>query len=273
LALRIIDKLIIIMGRISFLHGLGLLVIDELQNLSVAKSGGAEKMMNYFKQLRDDMKVPVLLIGTPEALGVLSGDLQVARRNAGLPPMQRMSNDEEFSLFCESLFDAQYLRQPMELQRSTTARLHWLSQGIADVVVKIFLGGQRLALSRGQERMDEELLQEVYETDLVFLHPFLDDIRVGKSVDAKLFDEALKHPQSPERISRPEPDRNQPGGTPIVNGVKPRRTRRRAKEPSKCILVTVVEEGVNDGKSPHRALFENGFIRELGEEILGQGYP
>ncbi|WP_051286737.1 ATP-binding protein [Paenibacillus taiwanensis] len=42
-----VDILIPVMAHLATLHGLGVLVIDEIQNLSFMKSGGAERMLNY----------------------------------------------------------------------------------------------------------------------------------------------------------------------------------------------------------------------------------
>lgn len=46
-----IETLLNLMRQISNHHAIGLLVIDEIQHLSVNKSGGAEKMLNFFVTL------------------------------------------------------------------------------------------------------------------------------------------------------------------------------------------------------------------------------
>ncbi len=49
-----------------------MLIIDEIQSLSLAKSGGgAEKMLNFFMTLINTIGVPVVLIGTNKAMSVL----------------------------------------------------------------------------------------------------------------------------------------------------------------------------------------------------------
>ena len=268
-----VDNLMVLMGRVSFIHGLGLLVIDELQNLSVAKSGGAEKMMNTFKLLRDVMKVPVLSIGTPEAVTILSGDLQVARRNAGLEPMERMKLDDEFRLFCSSLFEAQFTEAPMLLDDEVVARLYWFSQGIADVVVQVFASAQRSALSSGAPAMDLAMLERAYAGTQQLLHPFLEDIRRGDAVDGRGFDGALV---ATKRASRSGAATNAPADVPDDGppepkgrpGGVPARRRRVKDQASSCLLVRVVQEGLAKQVAPHRALADAGFIRALGAEVL-----
>ncbi|WP_432749781.1 ATP-binding protein [Paenibacillus amylolyticus] len=56
-----------IVSQISRSCNLGILVVDEIQNLSVAKSGGAEKMLSFFVTLSNSIGLPTILIGTPTA--------------------------------------------------------------------------------------------------------------------------------------------------------------------------------------------------------------
>jgi hypothetical protein len=68
------------MARVSSNHCLGLLVIDEIQDLSEAKSGGASSMLSFFVHLENRIGVPFVLIGTPQAIPILSGQFRQARR-------------------------------------------------------------------------------------------------------------------------------------------------------------------------------------------------
>src|SRR5262245_42655258 len=68
------------MARVASLHCLGMLVIDEIQNLSEAKSGSSARMLNFFVQLENTIGVPFILIGTPMAIQALSGEFRQARR-------------------------------------------------------------------------------------------------------------------------------------------------------------------------------------------------
>lgn len=269
------DKLAVMVGRVAFIHGLGLLVIDELQNLNVAKSGGADVMMNFFKLLRDVNKVPVLTVGTPEAIRILSGDLQVARRNSGLEPMERMQNDEQFSFFCESLFDAQVLRSTIRPTSEIVNLLYQLSQGITDIVIQLFVLSQSRALSMGEETLSSDLLIHCYERNMSLIHPFLDDMRRGRETDGQQFDHAIIATKSaslssmmPATSSVATNKVNAAPNSPT--GVKARRVRKAKDAPSTCLLVRVVADGVRKQVSAHQALAAAGHVRALGAEALAQ---
>lgn len=77
------DTMIPRMAQIARRHSLGVLVIDEIQHLSVAKSGGQEKMLNFFVTLVNTIGIPVILIGTSKALPILQGEFRQAKRGSG----------------------------------------------------------------------------------------------------------------------------------------------------------------------------------------------
>jgi len=78
-----VDTMLIKMSTLATTHGLGILVIDEIQHLSQAKSGGSEKMLNFFVTLVNTIGVPVVLIGTTKATPILQSEFRQARRGSG----------------------------------------------------------------------------------------------------------------------------------------------------------------------------------------------
>ena len=60
-----------------------------------------------------------------------------------------------------------------------TGRDRWysLSQGVLDIVVKLFVLAQLRAIATGIERVTPELLQKVYDDELIPVHPMLDALR------------------------------------------------------------------------------------------------
>jgi len=64
---RSVDELLPEMANVAAVLGLGVLVIDEIQRLNEASSGGAAKMLNFFGQMVNQFSVPVVLVGTFKA--------------------------------------------------------------------------------------------------------------------------------------------------------------------------------------------------------------
>jgi hypothetical protein len=178
---RIQTELLSDMATVAANHYIGVLVIDEVQRLSLAKSGGADLLLNFFVQLVNDMGVPVVLVGTYGALAVLSGQFSVLRRGTGQGDLiwDRMQKDGQWELFVKSLFRAQYTRkafsgddiadppptdpikkQPAQPQRLSDV-LYEESQGITDLAVKIYMFAQERAIDTGKEIVTASIIRSV----------------------------------------------------------------------------------------------------------------
>nr|APR73477.1 Tn7 transposition protein TnsC [Pseudoalteromonas marina] len=135
-----IGKLIADVADLCLIHAVGLIVVDEFQHMNLAKSGGEEKMINFLVTLVNVVEVSIVLIGTPKALRLFSNEFRQARRASGEGSIvwDRMAFDESWDDFLEELFQYQWLQSSTELDEQITRLLYDLSQGIPDIVVKLF---------------------------------------------------------------------------------------------------------------------------------------
>lgn len=183
-----IETLLALMAQTANAHALGLLVIDEIQHLSRSRSGGSEEMLNFFVTMVNTIGVPVMLIGTPKARDIFEADLRSARRGAGLgaifwEPMLQGHPDkpsQEWIAFTNNLWKLQLL-QNRDVLLTDEIRAVWyeLSQGVMDIVVKLFVLSQLRALALNKERITVGLLRQVYEDELKPVHPMLAALRSG----------------------------------------------------------------------------------------------
>ncbi|HEX7316726.1 MAG TPA: ATP-binding protein [Pyrinomonadaceae bacterium] len=93
---RTLEDLIAGMARVSANHCLGIIIIDEIQDLSEARSGGDITMVNFFVHPENAIGVPFALIGTQDAVPILSTQFRQARRvsEQGYIAWDRMSEVE-----------------------------------------------------------------------------------------------------------------------------------------------------------------------------------
>ena len=298
---RTVDELIPNMCRVAWIHCLGLLVVDEIQHLNQAKSGGAEKMLNFFLQLMNTLGVPVILIGTYGAMEVLSRELRQIRRSCGQGDLiwDRMVNDEVWRHFTESLWRYQYTRNPVPLTQELIDALHYLSAGIIDFGVKIFLLAQVRAIATGSEKITPAILESVAKDSLRSAQPALHAIRTGDMravatmtdlhpIDFQSAVQQIRKANLLQTLSKgsqivsdintaavapaaPKPSAPTAGpdiGTPAPapQARRPAAKRRRAKQPdnsSKCLLVQTANAGLAKNASAHDALAEAGLIKPL----------
>lgn len=180
-ARRIQAELLSDMATVAANHLLGVLVIDEVQRLSLAKSGGAERMLNFFTQLINEIGVPVVLVGTFKALPVLTGDFSQLRRGTGQGDLiwDRMKKDEQWQLFIESLWRFQYVQTECPLTQKLGDVLYEESQGITDLAVKIYMFAQERAIDTGEEQITAEIIRSAAKDKLGLLRRVLQALKAG----------------------------------------------------------------------------------------------
>jgi hypothetical protein len=186
-----VDNLLPGMARLGSIHRLGVLVVDEIQNLSQAKSGGSARMLNFFVQLVNTIGMPVVLIGTPKARHLLTREFRQARRSTGQgdPVWNNLPDDEVWQLFLESLWRYQYVRQPGELTPELSHTLYDETQGIIDFAVKIFMLAQIRAIVSGQETITPTIIRSVAAESLRLAAPALAALRRGDRFELQLFED------------------------------------------------------------------------------------
>lgn len=177
---RTTDELLPLMARLAALHGVGVLVIDEINRLSGIKSGGASKMLNFFVQLTNSISVPVVLVGTFKAKAVLSGEFHQIRRGTGQGDLvwDRMEKGEwvddkkegdsselqkpgVWQLLLESLWTYQYVKEPCPLTKELSDTLYEETQGITDFACKVYMLAQVRAIVTARTPQDEVITPDI----------------------------------------------------------------------------------------------------------------
>lgn len=176
-----VDSMLVKMAHLASTHGLGLLIIDEIQHLSQAKSGGSEKMLNFFVTLVNTIGVPVVLIGTSKALPILQSEFRQARRGSGQGDLiwNRMQNDESWEIMLRSMWKYQWTRDKCRFTGELRDTFYDETQGIIDLAVKLYGIAQIKAIYSGTERVTPEVIRESASESLQLVRPMLDALRSG----------------------------------------------------------------------------------------------
>ena len=176
-----VDMMLPKMAQIAETHGVGMLIIDEIQHLSQAKSGGSEKMLNFFVTLVNTIGIPVILIGTTKALPILQSEFRQARRGSGQGDLiwDRMKNDESWDILLGTMWKYQWTRKKAPLTDTLKNLLYDESQGIIDIAVKLYLMAQVKAITDETELVTPAIIREVAAEKLRLVKPMLDALRSG----------------------------------------------------------------------------------------------
>jgi len=176
------DVMIPRMALLARRHSLGMLVIDEIQHLSAAKSGGSEKMLNFFVTLVNRIGIPVILIGTTKALSILQGEFRQARRGSGQQGdviWERMEKNKKWDLLINGMWKFQWTKQVAVLTDEINDTLYEESQGIVDIAVKLYAMTQIHAISTRKELITPEIIRKVAKENLKLVRPMLLALKSG----------------------------------------------------------------------------------------------
>lgn len=178
-----LDQMTLKMAEVIKLHHIGLLVIDEIQNLTTAKSVTEETMLNFFVTLNNAANVPVMLIGTHKAKSIFKGDFRHLRRWGDEIKWGRLDNDVYWRLFMEVLWEHNWLRNQPELSDEFIDLFYDESQGIVDMVVSIYEKVQEYGLKSGTETFNAEVVREIARNENVDIAEVISAIRKRSKLD------------------------------------------------------------------------------------------
>lgn len=195
------------MAHLASIHALGALIVDEIQHLLHTRGMDAEDILNFLVTLVNTIGVPVIVIGTQNAVAVLQGKFRQARRASGIGSMiwERMPYGKKWNHFVERLWQYQWTREFTPLDDGLRAVLHEESQGIIDVVVKLFMLAQMKAIRlravrHRPEALDAALFRQVVTEDFQLIRPMLDACRRNDREALNAFDDLLPFREHVVRI-------------------------------------------------------------------------
>lgn len=159
-----LNKMRIAMARIARTYHLGVIVIDEIQSLCVAKDASIPvKTLNFLVTLVNTIGVPVILVGTPRALSFLQKEFQQAKRASGQGDAlwEHMQNDDVWRMFVKAIWKYQYTRTPVSLTDEMYDALYEEAVGVPFLAVNIYKLVQEYAIYSGEESFTPKSFHDV----------------------------------------------------------------------------------------------------------------
>lgn len=176
------EQLLVKAQQICARYAIGLIAVDEIQNLTNSKAGHSD-LMSFLTSLVNVVNVPILMIGTMKALPMMTSCFRTARRGEGNGSIiyEPIPNGEEWRTFVKTLFRFQWTATVTEVDTGLIDVFWEESQGIIDVAVKLFVLSQMRAIRLGAKRKGEaitiDLVRKVADDSLKLVRPMLDALR------------------------------------------------------------------------------------------------
>ncbi len=182
-ALRVRATTDMLIGSVSqvALNHIGLLVVDEIQNVCNSRHG--KSLVGMLTQLINNSGISICMVGTPESSVFFEQAMQLARRSLGLQ-YNVMEYNAYFRDFCHTLFSYRYVKYDTTLNEAIIAWLYEHSAGIISVVVSLVHDAQEIAILSRKETLNLETLNEAYQKRLSLLHGFIEPAIAAKSYAA-----------------------------------------------------------------------------------------
>lgn len=163
-------------ARLLGLYNVGILVIDEIQNL-LSSRYDHEQLFNFIVAVSNTMSVPLFFVGTPKAGEIMHKDLRIARRFGTMGvrqwrPLEYGSKD--WNIFLKCLWSCNVLpdhspEPPAKIEKL----LYTLSQGITDLLIKILILSQMRAMVTEQTSLSEEIINTVFDSYFNSVRPMI----------------------------------------------------------------------------------------------------
>lgn len=160
------DMLIGSVSQIALNH-IGLLVVDEIQNIVNHRQG--KSLVGMLTQLINNSGISICMVGTPDAETFFESVDYLARRALGLR-YGSCEYNAYFREFCNILFQYQYVGQESFISDGMIQWLYEHSAGVLAVVVSLIHDAQEISILSGRETLDMVSLNEAYKQRMNMLH-------------------------------------------------------------------------------------------------------
>ncbi len=151
---RRLDQLLTVMRTAD----VRMLVIDEIHNILTSKVDQRALYLNGLKFLSNELQIPVVLIGTIEAMRALQSDQQLGNR---FEPhhIPRWPNDENYARFLAGMCSAMRLGEGGNWRsKPLVTRFHAMSEGLTGETWKLMCRAAETAIKTQREKIDEDTL-------------------------------------------------------------------------------------------------------------------
>lgn len=167
-----IDMLIGCVSQACLNH-IGLLVVDEIQNVVNHKSG--QSLISMLTQLINNSNISMCLVGTKASVEFFERVNYLSRRTMGLQ-FGPMEYGDEFKAFCDEVFKYQYVREKCVLDEGLYNWLYLHSNGVCSTIISLFHDAQEIAIVEGVEEISVLTLSMAYEERLKMLHSHIEEV-------------------------------------------------------------------------------------------------
>jgi hypothetical protein len=139
--------------------GARLLVIDELHNLLSGTALQQRRLLNVLRWLGNELQIPLVGVGTPEALRAIRSDEQLVNRFEPFA-LPLWTDDDEYHRLLSTLEAVLPLRKPSHLADPAMAgRILTAAEGVLGEIIAIIVRSAVVAVDSGTETISARMIE------------------------------------------------------------------------------------------------------------------
>lgn len=138
------------------------LIIDELHNVLAGSRDQQRRFLNLLRWLGNELRIPIVAVGTAEALRAVQSDDQLANRFTPFH-LPLWTADAEYLRLLNTLEAVLPLRRPSALSEPAMAhRILTAAEGVLGEIVAILMRSAVRAIVTGEEAIDSSILDQIH---------------------------------------------------------------------------------------------------------------
>ena len=196
-AAETVAKMTILMGKVATSISLGFLIVDEFQNLKIAKTEQCVVVFNMFVQMIEEYGISIVTLCTPAIQKLLRAKIAITRKLIGnttyFPLMAAGSN--EWKHFTEAVWPFSYTRDASDLTPAVSAAWYKASGGNAAFAVHAYKLAQEDAIINDLV-VDEISFEMVLNDSFAALKPAIDALVRGIPTELDAYEDLICDPES-----------------------------------------------------------------------------
>ena len=160
-------------------HYVGLLIIDEFQNMQVASPRFRSEMLQFFDTLSNQLAIPNIKIGTPDTILLFDTKGRHKRRIGLVLELMRFEGKKDWDRAIKAIFGFQPIKKPIERNEKIEVLLKDLTAGVPSILMALWEGCLIEAVKTGSETITQTLIKRVFKKRFPLMRSVTRNINQG----------------------------------------------------------------------------------------------
>ena len=195
------DVLLIKVSQLIQSLFLGVLVIDDIQNLCGAKENVSNELLNFMVSLANSLSIPVIMVGSPKILKLLQREFQQAKRASGEGEirMNLMARESfEWERFITTIWRYQYTAKQVKLDQKMKNVFFDESVGNPFIAATLYKAVQDEAIINKSEMFSVSDVKRIAKEKMGITSKMRKDMLAGVDLELNAYNHLWELPQDIE---------------------------------------------------------------------------